>query len=253
MADEQTDVVVDRPADHSSDRTSSRRVFEDVCNRIRHEVTSGKLKSGDKLPSERDMSEQLGVSRAAVREALRALEASGVLEFRKGVYGGAFIRDISSTGVTMSINDMLSLGNLSLENLTETRACLLSFAVRRACERAVEGDFAALEAAIDLVEQVEGREARARAIGAFYTQIGEASHNGVLKILIEAVTLIATDLLSKIASDDKDTSLSARRRTILAAIRARDADTAARLMAEHLGDLHAYVDSHGGAEMLKAR
>ncbi|MDP3658614.1 FadR/GntR family transcriptional regulator [Phenylobacterium sp.] len=252
MSDEQSSAVIER-APARATRPQSRRVFEDVCKQIRQDVTLGKLRSGDKLPSERDMAEQLGVSRAAVREALRALEASGVLEFRKGVYGGAFIRDMSSTGVTMSISDMLSLGNLSLDNLTETRTCLLSFAVRMACERATEEDLAAIEASLEQVDRATDMNSRIAGIGAFYTLIAAAAHNGVLQILIEAVTLIATDLLTKLKPQSVGEGLSERRRPIVNAIRARDTDTAVHLMEVHLGQLHAYVDAHGGAKVLQSK
>jgi len=262
MADEQIDHVIECPVEAQlGARPPTRRVFEDVCKQIRHDVTHGRLRSGDKLPSERDMAEQLGVSRAAVREALRALEASGVLEFRKGVYGGAFIRDMSSTGVTMSISDMLSLGNLSLDNLTETRACLLAFAVRMACERGTKEDFAAIEANIDLVDTFDAAtdlKVRVAEIGEFYTLVAAAAHNGVLKILIEAVTLIATDLLFKLRAHmgtnaSGSSALAQVRRPILAAMRAGEPETAMRLMNAHLEDLHDFVDRHGGAKVLQGQ
>ena len=205
-----------------------RRLFEVVCDDVRHQLARGFLRPGDKLPAERELAGRLGVGRAAVREALRALEASGVLEFRKGVYGGAFIRNASSSGVRASISDMLSLGKISLEHLSETRTSLLTFAARLACERGSEADFqlieeniarsAALEDGHDVVAMID-------AIAEFYVLLGNASHNGVLRILIEAVTDVARDLLLRICP--KHTSnLVAVRSQILESLEARDGDAA---------------------------
>ena len=69
-----------------------RRIFEDIYDQIRSDLASGALKPGDKLPAERELAEKLGFSRSAVREAIRALEASGIVYLQKGVNGGAFIQ-----------------------------------------------------------------------------------------------------------------------------------------------------------------
>lgn len=223
-----------------------RRLFEVVCDDVRHQLARGFLRPGDKLPAERELAGRLGVGRAAVREALRALEASGVLEFRKGVYGGAFIRNASSSGVRASISDMLSLGKISLEHLSETRTSLLTFAVRLACERGSKGDFqlieeniarsAALEDGHDVVAMID-------AITEFYVLLGNASHNGVLRILIEAVTDVARDLLLRIRP--KHTSnLVAVRSQILESLEARNGDEAVRLLTEHMAHAHRYVAEH---------
>src|SRR5271168_3040058 len=70
-----------------------RRAFEVVYDKVRRELAEGVLKVGDKLPAERELAESLGFSRAAVREALRALEATGLVQLQKGVKGGAFIQN----------------------------------------------------------------------------------------------------------------------------------------------------------------
>ena len=70
-----------------------RRTFEEICGSIREQLALGVLKPGDKLPRERDLAEQLGVSRNVLREALRSLEMAGLLRLQKGVKGGAFIQD----------------------------------------------------------------------------------------------------------------------------------------------------------------
>ena len=232
-----------------------RRVFEVVCDDIRHQVSRGFLRPGDKLPPERELADRLGVSRAAAREALRALEASGILEFRKGVQGGAFIRKASSSGVRSSIADMLSLGRISLEHLSETRSILLTAAARLACERGTDEDFTLLEdnvarsAALrsDATSNDFARRAnRSAVVAEFYGLLGQASRNGVLKIVIEAVTDVAREMVLRLPAGSIS-NLPEARLAIIKALRERNPAKAETLMALHMAELHAYVVSRGGA------
>ncbi|HEY9279792.1 MAG TPA: winged helix-turn-helix domain-containing protein, partial [Eoetvoesiella sp.] len=68
----------------------AKRAFEQVCEQIRREVAAGTLRPGDRLPPERELAEQLGVSRTAIREALRSLENAGLVQCQQGMGGGAF-------------------------------------------------------------------------------------------------------------------------------------------------------------------
>ena len=85
----------------------TRRAFEEICERIREQLALGVLKPGDKLPPERDLAQQLGVSRNVLREALRSLEMAGVLRLQKGVKGGAFIQEGDTSRMNGVMRDML--------------------------------------------------------------------------------------------------------------------------------------------------
>src|SRR6202049_2575262 len=122
----------------------TRRAFEKICQRIREQLALGVLKPGDKLPPERDLAHQLGVSRNVLREALRSLEMAGVLRLLKGVKGGAFIQEGDTSRMNEVMRDMLSLGTISVRELSEARIHVLDLAVRLACVNARQVDLDAL-------------------------------------------------------------------------------------------------------------
>jgi DNA-binding FadR family transcriptional regulator len=85
------------------------RSFDDVVEQVRRSIADGAISAGERLPGERELAEQFGVSRATLREALRALEALGILEIRLGAHGGAFAREQPGDRVTSALRDALTV------------------------------------------------------------------------------------------------------------------------------------------------
>jgi len=219
----------------------SRRAFEVVYDKIRHELAEGQLKAGDKLPAERELAESLGFSRAAVREALRALEATGLVHLQKGVKGGAFIQNSSRNDVNRSINDIVVLGRVPLRHVMEVRTLLMTRAVELACEQASSEDLDKIEKNIDDTEAcARAAEPLMRHVRQFYNLLGEISGNEVLAILIEATSSITLDFVVSHGIEFTD-ELIVLRRKVLSRLRARDADGASRAIAENLAFLHGFV------------
>ncbi len=100
------------------------------------------------MPSERALSEQFGVSRNTLREALRSLEHAGLVRLQKGASGGAFISEGSDRAIAAGLMDMYHLGAIQPAQLTEARIWLESIIVREACNRATDVDIAELNANI---------------------------------------------------------------------------------------------------------
>jgi DNA-binding FadR family transcriptional regulator len=207
-------------------------------------LAAGTLKPGDKLPAERQLAEQFGVGRSALREALRTLEASGVLTLKKGAYGGAFIREGDPSRVTQVIQDLLYLGSISLENLTEARVLIQDVIVRLACQRATAADLAALDRNIDLAETLTKEKRFSERLEAsieFYRWLAAAAHNPVLSITVDAMADILLSVLRILISTGVSkprTDLIEVRRAFMARLRARDADGAAAEMKAHLISVH---------------
>lgn len=224
----------------------TRRTFEEICDRIRARLTSGELKPGDKLPPERELAQQLGVGRNALREALRSLEIAGILELRKGVKGGAFIRSGDTARMDAVVQDMFSLGSISMAELAEARLHVQELVVRMACERAREADLQALEANIDRTEEMteSGRFLdRVECSREFYRLLGAATGNAVMAMMVQSITeLLMKFVYARVAAGGKpQPRLVATRREFLAALRARDAERATRLMRSHLEATHSML------------
>lgn len=221
--------------------TRNRRVFEEIYDQIRTELADGVLRPGDKLPAERELAEKLGFSRSAVREALRALEATGIVQLRKGVTGGAFIKGGDPAAVGRSISDIIALGQIPLRQVMEVRALLLTRAVQLACERASAEDFDLVDDNIRRTEAGADQGADLMAdIREFYSLLGRISGNQVLEMLIDATTAISLNLVVKHRIEFTP-ELIPLRRNVLGRLRARDAEGAARAIAENIAFLHGFV------------
>lgn len=225
-----------------------RRTFEEICERIREQLALGVLKPGDKLPRERDLAEQLGVSRNVLKEALRSLEMAGLLRLQKGVKGGAFIQEGDMGRINDVVRDMLSLGAISVQELSEGRIQILDLIVRLACERAQAADFQALEANIERADfdTREGRWLdRVECSREFYKLLAAATGNKVMAMIMESVTEIHMRFVyAKVASSGVSMpQLVEKRRQFLSALRARDVSSAARLMRVHLESVQRMLES----------
>ena len=227
----------------------AKRAFEEVCEQIRTEVALGNLKPGDRLPPERELAEQLNVSRTAIREALRSLENAGLVHCQQGMGGGAFIRERDSTAVTQAVRDMVMLGQIPSSSVTEARITLTEQAIRLACERATEADFDAIEQDINKSEQLtlDGDFSRRNTyITEFYRVLAQATHNQVLVMLVESLTELTRSLLEKVSPVPRKDFIEVRR-NVLQLMRARDADGAAREMRAHLERLDAVLQKEGSS------
>ncbi len=102
-------------------KEADKKVYRKVVDRIQQQILSGELKPGDKLSTERDMAEHLGVGRNSVREAMRALEIIGITESRQG--GGNYIRS-STGGLFEPLSMMVKMNNCSFADVIEFRRML---------------------------------------------------------------------------------------------------------------------------------
>ncbi|MBT2597882.1 FadR/GntR family transcriptional regulator [Arthrobacter sp. ISL-72] len=223
-----------------------RRGFEYVSEQIRDALADGRLKPGGRLPAEREMALIFGVSRQGVREALRGLEMSGLVESKPGVNGGVFILPGDPGVVTRAVSDLASLGALSPESLLEARILLTSDVIRLACERATAEDFQRLDDDITKVEQFEDSidevgAVRTIRVTHFYTLLAEATHNEVLVMLMNSLTDVVQMRLNRVGPRPL-TDVGAVRRKLLSHLRKGEADAAVAELTAHLKRLEGRLE-----------
>src|SRR3954452_17393479 len=130
------------------------RMLDDVFLQIREAILSGGVPEGERLPNERTLAERFAVGRPTVREALRSLEALGIVQIRAGRAGGAFAARPSEATVGSALATLVSLRGASAQELAEFRLGFEAEAAWWAARRADAGDVAELER---LVEETRGR------------------------------------------------------------------------------------------------
>lgn len=219
-------------------RVSTGRVSADIVQQVRAAIRHGRLRPGDQLPPERDLTRQLGVSRVSVRDALRMLEAQGLVEVRVGARGGAFVTAPAPTLLGEGIRDMLLLSEVSAADLTEARMVFELGVVELACERATEDDVRALEGICDRADALAAAGEYDPALSAaFHVQLARCSGNAALALVAESLQGPLVGSLREARRVDPQAGRAGPRehRQLVEAIRGRDAGSARTIMARHIG------------------
>lgn len=206
----------------------SARAFEEIAQQIRTELAQGRLKVGTRLPSERALSEQFGVSRNTLREALRSLEHAGLIRLQKGASGGAFISGRSGDAIATGLMDMYHMGAIQPAHLTEARIWLESILVREACARATPADIEALTKNVEAAEEAMRQDdfpARAATNLEFHRILARMTGNPIMVIVMNGVLNVLAEFIGQVGHYENAYVLPSRRR-FLKHIAARDADAA---------------------------
>jgi DNA-binding FadR family transcriptional regulator len=217
-----------------------RRAFDEIISQIRDLLQRGELKPGDRLPSERSLSEQFAVSRNTVREALRMLEISGLITLKKGATGGAFISEADPSVVARSLSDTLKLTDFSLGDITEARLWIESIVVRVACERMTEEQLAALETNVkEAAKLTDARDWERKALVhlEFHNLLADATGNPLMAIVMRSMMDMMRDVVLSVGPTQSDFMLRSRRR-LLTKFRKRDVEGAVLEMERYLKRLH---------------
>jgi GntR family transcriptional repressor for pyruvate dehydrogenase complex len=164
--------------------------FELAAEEIRRAIAMGRYGAGDRLPNERELSQQLGVARATLREATRALAAEGLLEVRRGAYGGIRVAEQAAQNPT-ALRARLRQVASEVDDILDLRISLESGAAHLAATRRTTDDLAALQEAFDRMQNIfdEGRMTAVsefwRADIDFHTALATATRNDLLRAAVE--------------------------------------------------------------------
>ena len=226
------------------------RISQAIVDQIRDALFRKKLKVGDKLPSERQLMEQFEASRVTVREALRTLEHSGILEIKRGMDGGAFVRDPHTKFVKSFLQDMFSMGNIKTGNLTEVRLALEPFTAKVASERMKESILKQIQQNIgearECLRQGNHRDARLLNIE-FHRLIAQAAENPVIFFTMDSIMDILESNISPMplpASSVQRTSHYHEK--IFQALKGKDHHKAEEMMRKHIQQIQKSLEALDG-------
>lgn len=160
------------------------RISGMIVDQIRSLIRDGRLAPGDRLPSERELAEQFGVSRVTVRDALRALEAMGLVDIRVGANGGAFLQAPPSHIAGQGMADMLLMSALTPEEVAEARLMLELNTVVLAVRRATDEDLAQLrDICRRSAELLKTGEYDVHLSWDFHERLAAATHNPAIEMI----------------------------------------------------------------------
>lgn len=161
-------------------------VCEDIIEQIKALVRSNQYRPSSRLPSERDLAEQLGVSRPSVREALRTLAIMGVLETQHG--SGTRVSDSSANVLKAPFEFLMLLEQPTIFELYETRELIEVYLAGRAAERRTPDDLAAIECALaDMRQGISDPASMTDPNVRFHQAVAAAAHNPVLERIMSCI------------------------------------------------------------------
>lgn len=213
------------------------RASAQIVEQFKELIRDGRLSVGDRLPSERQLTEQFSVSRVTVRDALRNLEARGLVEIRLGAQGGAFVTAPGPRTVGEGITDMLVLSDLSAAEVTEARQVFELSLIPLVCERADEEDLAQLE---EICQRSDAALAdgkfRVELSAEFHVRLAQATHNAAVELMIDSLQgpMLTSLQEAKAVAPHMGERGSVEHRQIIEAIKKRDIEAAESVMRTHL-------------------
>lgn len=209
-------------------------VSTEVSRRLLSYLLSGAVEPGDRLPSERQLAEVLGVGRSVVRESLKALTLLGLIDVRQG--DGTYLRRPASALVAQSIEWGLLLGDEQIDELAEARYHLEVVLVALAAQRRSEADLDELRRLLVIMEESEpGDPDRYIASDmAFHLAIAHASGNHPLAGVMSSISTLLQEWMYRVAATTPEHDPTAEHVAIFDAIQAGDQDAARTAMGIHI-------------------
>lgn len=223
----------------------SERLYERIVAQIEQRILKGDLHVGDQLPPERELGEQFGVSRTAVREAVKALRQKGLLETYPG--RGTFITDGTSRAMRHSLNLVISIGTAhGSEDLVQVREILEPEIAALAAVHATPEQLAALDKAVAVMDAaLNDTEAFIEGDLDFHLALAEATQNDIIPILIDSIVDLLREHRKRIfLTPGGPQRGQIHHKRILKAVKQHDPDAARKAMRAHLVQIR--QDSRSG-------
>jgi len=212
----------------------SSRLYEQIVQQVEESIQKGQLKPGDQLPPERELAEQFGVSRTAVREAVKALREKGLVEAYPG--RGTFITDGTSYTIRQSLDRMMRTGNEGFAFLAEVRQILEPEIAALATTRADDEALEAMRKQVEIMDTAkEDPDSFIEADLDFHLALAEAAANPIILSLIDSIVgLLREQRMGIFQVEGGPERGQYHHKKILQAVEHRDAAGAREAMKAHL-------------------
>jgi len=210
------------------------KVSDEIANQIKQLIIDGKLKPGDKLPPERELIKQFGVSRPSLREALNALVAMGFLEVRQAKR--TFVRSVVSKLIEDPIALLIKADSQKIFDLIEVRKAIETWVAYQAAQKASKEDIQQLEAITHEMQKAfeEGRSWEKQDAD-FHLAIAKATHNTIHMHIMSGIYDLLKESMSRIFVDRKQVKkLMKHHYQIYLAIKNRSPEKAREKTLDHL-------------------
>jgi GntR family transcriptional regulator, transcriptional repressor for pyruvate dehydrogenase complex len=222
------------------------RVFEQVAEQVEKRILAGELRSGDRLPTERELAEQFHVSRTAVREAMKILAQKGLVDMRPG--RGTIVIDGASEAMQHSIGLVmkLKLGEVGgSDSLVEVREILEVEIAGLAAARATDKELAAMREAVRVMdESLRDADAFIAADNQFHEALARATQNALILMLIKSIVNLLSEQRKQIfAVEGGPERGQNHHKRILASVIRRDPESTRAAMRSHLRQVREDVSS----------
>ncbi len=222
---------------------TSQKVSDQIMDQIKQKIRNGELCLGDKLPSERQMCEELGVSRAAVREALHSMSVMGFVESRQG--DGNYISSSIENSFVESLSIAFILNQGKKEEIFQLRRALELEAVRLAARTIDEAPLRRMRDFINVNLTSDDGEAKKRAYEGFFMEIAYASKNTFIIALLSSLWQVHREQMVHVAqrliSSNNRQKVLERQEQILEAMAAHDVELAVESVKTHLDIMAEWV------------
>lgn len=213
------------------------RASGDIVRQVQASIADGKFAPGDRLPSEKELSEQFGLSRTTIRDALRILESQGLVEIRVGAGGGTFVALPSDQPLGQVLTNMLRLRGITTAELVEARLAIEISIVNYAAERATPED---IQRMCQAVEQARAAQAAGQMRFTpysidFHVALAQAAKSRALLYTVNAFRTPFYETLDRLLPDEEMALRAIKdHQELLDAIAARNASRARAVMREHI-------------------
>jgi len=211
------------------------RIFEDVLTQLKEVILLGRFKSGDKLPSERELTLEFQVSRGVIREAIRALELSGFVAIRQGPAGGAFVTDLTFNQVGNAFLDLFLSDRLSMREIAQVRLHIEPEVARLAALN-ITPSYGQLLKRADADEHLpyESYPQRMARLTEVHRILAKICGNHFFEAIVTSMLKLTAEVVLAVDPDHESLHGPGEHHTIVTAVIARDTEGASLAMTKHL-------------------